>query len=199
MKKAKMDGSIMGDTSVTTTNAVYKADTSAPMLSAVPTLATLAATLSTSTPICKKCQKMSITLGSLFCPYCGAPFICNTVIYNKTTRDYDPMNPVSKPWRQPPPNIAVPSVSSTFFNKKPWKPIMKHGQKVKLAKLNRSSSVEQRPDHCDKAAAQTDAGGSGDDGNCLDANANDGVEAASPTELDDESGKRTKFSWIAHI
>jgi uncharacterized Zn finger protein (UPF0148 family) len=102
----------------------------------------------TSTPTCKNCKQIFISLGSLFCPYCGTPCIDNHVIKNKTTKNYDPANPAAKPWREPPPLINLPSVSNSFFNKKPWKPIMKHGprrhiQQAKEFKVEQSQAVEE--------------------------------------------------------
>jgi hypothetical protein len=90
----------------------------------------------TSTPTCKGCKKIFIKLDALFCPYCGTACIRNQNIKEKTTAHHDPMNPLLKPWRDPPPSISLPPTlrTSTFINKDPWRPIMRNSNKKSVKK-----------------------------------------------------------------
>lgn len=78
--------------------------------------------------VCINCNtSLSIGIRLHFCPFCGTPQLEKKLIYNRSTKDFDPRNP--KPWRYKPWNDLpkIPKRNYIIENKtnQKWIAVMK--------------------------------------------------------------------------
>lgn len=79
--------------------------------------------------ICSKCNR-EIPNESFFCPLCGHAVFKESVVYSKSTAEFDPGNPARKPWKDQP---LVPVRSYVIRNnsQQPWYPTMRQKERPK--------------------------------------------------------------------
>lgn len=96
---------------------------------------------------CVKCNGAMLAT-AFFCPNCGTANLPNLLRGKRTTADYDPDNPESKPWKEAVTLSAKPWALNTNRPRlandvlKPWRPPMKAGiRKIMKKKISESDRV----------------------------------------------------------
>lgn len=89
--------------------------------------------------ICSKCNR-EIPNESFFCPLCGHAVFKESVVYSKSTAEFDPGNPARKPWKDQP---LVPIRSYVIRNnsQQPWYPTMRQKERPKKNIHRRSKEI----------------------------------------------------------
>ncbi|KAJ1405846.1 hypothetical protein B484DRAFT_423912, partial [Ochromonadaceae sp. CCMP2298] len=78
--------------------------------------------------VCTSCDtSLAVGLRLHFCPYCGTPQLTQKLIAGASTRDFDPLNPSFKPWRDK--SLLPKRVYKESKSKPPWCPPMRQSGK----------------------------------------------------------------------
>ena len=82
--------------------------------------------MNTTVQVCTNCNaSLAMGLRLHFCPYCGTAQLEKKLLAGKTTQNYDPSNPLHKPWRD---KSRLPKRNYTYNDskkKRSWCPPMR--------------------------------------------------------------------------
>ena len=90
---------------------------------------------------CIKC-KSEVSQGDFFCSSCGTAQVENTIIYEKSTANWDPMSQFYKPWRDEPLVEKKSDSKEVFRIKEPWRYTKRNANPMKKKKKGDKTAIE---------------------------------------------------------